>query len=318
MMTDYSIGGTSLMTVAALGLALFTLFILGGRWYLARKTARHLAERENGTAKKPISKAIRKYEDVDVFRMHTTFLYLGLIGVLVVAVSAFNWTDYDNGPAAQTIAYDMDFDLEVEPPPATMEAPPPPPPPPPSVIEEVPKDIIMEEDEIEFIDQSIDADASIDAPVFEETVNDAPPPPPPPPPAPKEQKVAEIFKIVEEMPRFPGCETAGLSIAEKKSCADRKLLEYLYSEINYPAMARENNIEGMVVVGFVVNADGSITDIQVLRDIGAGCGEEAMRVVKKMNQLPEKWIPGKQRSVPVRVMFTLPIRFKLANGTASL
>ncbi|MCB0628972.1 MAG: TonB family protein [Lewinella sp.] len=318
MMTDYSIGGSSLMAVAALGLGLFVLFILGGRWYLARKTARHLAERANDASQKHVSNAIRKYDDVDVFRMHTTFLYLGLIGVLVVAVSAFNWTNYDDGPIAQTVSYDMDFDLEVEPPPATMDAPPPPPPPPPTVIEEVPKDIIMEEDEIEFIDQSIDANASIDAPVFEEPVDDAPPPPPPPPPAPKEQKVAEIFKIVEEMPRFPGCETSGLSIAEKKTCSDRKLMEYLYSEINYPGIARENNIEGMVVVGFVVNTDGSITDIQVLRDIGAGCGEEAMRVVQKMNEMPQKWIPGRQRNVPVRVMFTLPIRFKLANGSASL
>lgn len=318
MMTDYSIGGSSLMTIAIAGLALFVLFILGGRWYLARKTARHLAERANGSAKKHISKAIRKYDDVDVFRMHTTFLYLGLIGVLVVAVSAFNWTDYDDGPVAQTVTYDMDFDLEVEPPPATAEAPPPPPPPPPTVIEEVPKDIVMEEDEFEFIDQSIDATTSIDAPILEETVEDAPPPPPPPPPRPKEPEVAEIFKIVEEMPRFPGCETAGLSIAEKKACSDKKLMEYLYSEVNYPGLARENNIEGMVVVGFIVNADGSISDIQVLRDIGAGCGEEAKRVVAKMNELPDRWIPGKQRNVPVRVMFTLPIRFKLANGSASL
>lgn len=315
MMTDYGISGTNLMLLAAIGLGLFILFIVGGRLYLNRKTDKHLAER----SKKPrqVSKALRKYKDVDVFRFRSLFLYLGLIGVLSIAISAFNWTDYDDGPVAQAINYDMDFDIEVEPPPATTEAPPPPPPPP-TVIEEIPKDIVMEEEEIEFVDQSIEADASINAPIFEEPVEAAPPPPPPPPPPPKEPEVAEIFKIVEEMPRFPGCETSASTIDEKKACADRKLMEYLYSEIHYPGIARENNIEGMVVVGFVINKDGSITDAQILRDIGGGCGEEALRVVEKMNHMDQKWIPGRQRGIPVRVQFTLPVRFKLANDSAQL
>lgn len=313
MMTDYGISGTSLLTVAAVGLGLFILFILAGRLYLARKTARHLAERANNPNPAPVSKALRKYQDVDVFRNRSIFLYLGLIGVLTLTISAFNWTNHDNGPSAQTVNYDLDFDVEVEPPPATTEAPPPPPPPPPTVIEEIPKDIIMEEEEVEFIDQSIDANAAIDAPVFEEKAEVAPPPPPPPPP-PREEKIAEIFKVVEEMPRFPGCEDLAGNKDEKKTCSDKKLMEYLYSKINYPGVARENNIEGMVVIGFVVNTDGSITDIQLLRDIGGGCGEEALRVVESMNSMATKWTPGRQRGMAVRVMFTLPIRFKLATG----
>jgi protein TonB len=186
------------------------------------------------------------------------------------------------------------------------------------VIEEVPQEFIMEEEEIEFVDQSISADASIDAPIFEEPEEAAPPPPPPPPPPPKEPEVAEIFKIVEEMPRFPGCETTGMSKAEKKICSEKKLMEYLYNELNYPSIARENNMEGMVVIGFIVNKDGSITDAQILRDIGGGCGEEALRVVNEMNNLDERWSPGLQRGRPVRVQFTLPIRFKLANTSAQL
>ena len=304
------------MLIAAIGLGLFLLFILGGRLYLNYKTNKHLAERANNP--KQVSKALRKYQDVDVFRLRSIFMYLGLIGVLAVAISAFNWTDYDDGAARQAVTYDLDFDIEMEPPPATADAPPPPPPPPPTVIEEVPQEFLLEEEEIEFVDQSITADASIDAPIFEETEEAAPPPPPPPPPPPKEPDVAEIFKIVEEMPRFPGCETTGLSKEEKKACADRKLMEYLYSELHYPGIARENNIEGMVVVGFVINSDGSITDIQLLRDIGGGCGEEALRVVREMNNMQERWIPGRQRGIPVRVQFTLPVRFKLANGTAQL
>ena len=67
----------------------------------------------------------------------------------------------------------------------------------------------------------------------------------------------------------------------------------------------------MVVVRFVVEKDGSITDAQVVRDIGAGCGDEAMRVVSMMNGMGEKWTPGKQRGRPVRVQFNLPVKFQL-------
>ncbi|MDX1410485.1 MAG: energy transducer TonB, partial [Saprospiraceae bacterium] len=132
--------------------------------------------------------------------------------------------------------------------------------------------------------------------------------PPPPPPA---EEYEEIFKIVEEMPRFPGCEEMAASTNEKKQCADQKLLEFIYANIQYPLVARENNIQGNVVLSFVVNRDGSIEQIQVLRDVGAGCGEEAVRVIKLMEQKGIKWIPGKQRGQPVRVQFLLPVKFKL-------
>ena len=107
------------------------------------------------------------------------------------------------------------------------------------------------------------------------------------------------------MPAFPGCE--GMAKAEKKQCADKKMLEYIYGNIKYPAIARENGVEGMVVVQFVIEKDGSITASKVARDIGAGCGDEALRIV---NQMP-KWNPGKQRGRAVRVQFNLPVRFKL-------
>ena len=117
------------------------------------------------------------------------------------------------------------------------------------------------------------------------------PEPPPPPPTPK--KVEEVFVVVEVMPTFPGGEEA--------------LFDFLTSSLIYPSVARENGIEGVVVIQFIVEKDGSISDIKVLRPIGGGCSEEAIRVMKKM----PKWIPGKQRNVPVRVKFTLPIRFKM-------
>ena len=123
---------------------------------------------------------------------------------------------------------------------------------------------------------------------------DAPPPPPPPPPPPLE--APEIFKVVEEMPSYEG----GLE----------KLTEFIYSNLKYPESAKNKNIEGLVVIRYVVDVDGSLSDVAVIRDIGEKCGEEAERVLKLTNG---KWIPGKQRGRKVKVQMNLPIRFKLDN-----
>ena len=112
------------------------------------------------------------------------------------------------------------------------------------------------------------------------------------------------------MPRFPGCEDQG-SEEEKKACAQEKMLKYIYKNLKYPAIARENGVEGMAVIQFVVNEDGSVGDAKVVRDPGAGTGDSALKVVKGMNSLPEKWTPGKQRGRPVKVLYTLPVKFKL-------
>lgn len=122
-----------------------------------------------------------------------------------------------------------------------------------------------------------------------------------------EEKVPSIWKIVEEMPRFQGCEDEGFAKKEKYECAETKLLTYLASNLRYPTIARENGVEGMVVVSFVIETDGSITDVKILRDIGAGCGAEAKRVAESM---PD-WLPGKQRGREVRVQYNLPVRFRL-------
>jgi TonB family protein len=118
----------------------------------------------------------------------------------------------------------------------------------------------------------------------------------------------EAFKVVEEMPRFPGCEDAAdLSMEARRNCADKNMLEFVYNNIRYPAQAREAGVEGTVVVSFVIETDGTITEPKVLRDIGGGCGDEVLRVV---NLMP-RWIPGKQKGQPVRTQFNLPIRYKL-------
>lgn len=115
------------------------------------------------------------------------------------------------------------------------------------------------------------------------------------------------------MPHFPGCESMTDKDARKK-CSDEKIISFINKNIKYPAIARENGIEGTAVIRFVVEKDGSIvfdddTKKVILRDPGGGCGDEALKVVRKM----PKWIPGKQRNNSVRVQFTLPIKFQLAD-----
>jgi TonB family protein len=130
-------------------------------------------------------------------------------------------------------------------------------------------------------------------------------------------EIIEIFKIAEEMPRFPGCENKE-SIDKKKQCSQRELLNFIYEEIVYPKEAKKNNISGMVVVQFLINIDGSVSNIKAIRDIGAGCAEEAVRVVELMNKRGIRWIPGKNRGQKVPVQFNLPVNFKLKkDGTKS-
>ncbi|MEZ4933493.1 MAG: TonB family protein [Saprospiraceae bacterium] len=116
-----------------------------------------------------------------------------------------------------------------------------------------------------------------------------------------------IFKIVEDMPLFGDCTDDQLSKAEKKTCSDKALLTHLMKNLRYPAIARENGIEGLVVIQFVVEKDGQISDAKVVRDIGAGCGQEALRVI---NAMPA-WEPGKQRGRKVRFQYNLPVKFAL-------
>lgn len=108
-----------------------------------------------------------------------------------------------------------------------------------------------------------------------------------------EEEIVEeqIFTIAEEMPSFPG--------------GDAALMKYLGKNTKYPAIAKDAGIQGTVYVTFVLNEDGSVTDVKVLRSIGGGCDEEAIRVVKSM----PKWQPGKQNGKNVKVQYNLPIRF---------
>lgn len=203
--------------------------------------------------------------------------------------------------------------LELEaPPPLNPDEPPPPPPPdippppPPAkptikytppvvkaddeVIEEEPPPFIEELEDIAISTKTQEgSEDGVDLGILDEYGDGPVAPPVVEAPPPKEQ----VFDRVEQMPQF--------------GSGDKELLEYLSKNIKYPAIARENGIQGTVVVQFVVGKDGSIQSPQVVRSIGGGCDEEALRVVKGM----PNWQPGKQQGRAVKVKFTLPIRFRL-------
>ena len=114
-----------------------------------------------------------------------------------------------------------------------------------------------------------------------------------PPPAPKEEVTQKVFDVVEVMPSFPGGQGA--------------LIQYLNSHVKYPVVAQENGIQGRVTISFVVERDGSITDVKVARSVDPSLDKAAARVVSSM----PRWTPGKQNGSAVRVKFNVPVVFKL-------
>jgi protein TonB len=203
-----------------------------------------------------------------------------LVLVLGLTLLAFEWKTYDKKIIDQNTrkATDVLEEIVLQ----TQQNTPPPPPPPQqqnTVLE------IVENDEVIENEVTIDAEADqktvveeYHAPVSEE----------------KEVEETEIFTVVEESPGFPG--------------GDEARIKFLQENIKYPTMARESGIQGTVYVTFVVEKGGNVSDVKILRGIGGGCDEEAIRVIRAM----PRWNPGKQRGKSVRVQFNMPIKFTLA------
>jgi periplasmic protein TonB len=298
---DIAISGTMVL-ISVVGIVAVILGIIFYMKMRYAKKADELKAKHQETSSRSLLEGRAKYPEVDIFRKSGTMFNFGLVFALIMIILAFNWTTYEDFVNIPDDALEMEEDIEIEPP-RTAEPPPPPPPPPPPVIEEVPEEEIEEEDEPVFVDQLPDPEDNTPPPPV---VKAAPPPPPPPPPPPAE----EIFQVVEDMPRFPGCEDEPTK--EKRiECANNKLLQFIYKNIKYPPIAKENGIEGTTVIQFVVDQSGKITEPTIVKDIGGQCGQEALRVVKLMNEMGEKWIPGKQRGRPVKVRYTLPVKFRL-------
>ncbi|OQX78524.1 MAG: energy transducer TonB [Bacteroidetes bacterium 4484_249] len=220
----------------------------------------------------------KKSPKADLESKKIIFTQIGLIIALSVILLAFEWKSYEKTEMDLiTRVVDDTPEEMIE---ITQHEKPPPPPKPPqqtTVIEIVEDDMDIEDD-IE-IDVEADEDTEVEEyePVEEE----------------EEESEEVIFTVVESMPAFPG--------------GDAARIKYLNSNIKYPQMARESGIQGRVFVTFVVEKDGRVTDVRVLRGIGGGCDEEAIRVIKNM----PNWNPGKQRGKSVRVQFNMPILFKL-------
>lgn len=219
---------------------------------------------------------LKKNPEADLEKKRSVFLQVGLITALAAVLLAFEYTVFDE---TESVLGSLNLDLlEEEIIPVTQITPPPPPPPPAqtTVIEIVEDDEEIEE-ELEIEDLEVDEDTEIE--IIEEVE--------------EEVEEEEIFTIVEEMPGFPGGEKA--------------LFGYLAKNTDYPAMAADAGIQGVVYVTFVVDTDGKVKDARVLRGIGGGCDKEALRVV---NSMPN-WSPGRQRGKNVKVQYNLPIRFIL-------
>lgn len=213
----------------------------------------------------------RKKPQADLRSYYTVLLELGLLLALVIFIVAVRVEIRSEAPEEIQLSEQEIVEMEEIVQTRQMETPPPPPRPP--VPVEVPNDEIIED-----IDINIDADLALDGPLNL---------PPPPPPADEEE---DFFTVVENMPELIG----GLAGLQRN--------------ITYPEMARKAGIEGRVFLQFIVNERGEVENPRVIRGIGGGCDEEALKAIKKA-----KFKPGLQRGRPVRVQYNLPVVFKLQN-----
>ncbi len=220
----------------------------------------------------------KKTPSADLNKKTGLHLSIGLVISLAVITLAFEWRSYDGQNLVDLGTVDDDFEDVMEIPPTEQPPPPPPKIQQPEIIE-VPDEEEIEEDIEIDLDVEITADTQIEEMVFEE--------------APEEEATDEIFMVVEDQPEPQGGMAA--------------FYEYVGKNMKYPSQARRMGIEGKVFVQFVVDKDGSISQVQAIKGIGAGCDEEAVRVLREA----PKWKPGKQRGRPVRVRMVLPITFKL-------
>ena len=222
---------------------------------------------------------VKKSEKASLENDKLVYVLMGLVFVLSLVYVALEWTEREVTKYEVTDTEFL-FEEEVEIQQTSQETPPPPPPP---AVQEVEVLNVVEDnvetESIEVNTEETEQEVVIAAPI--EVVEE-----------PEEDEV--VFVVVESMPEFPGGQQA--------------LFKYLSENVKYPVIAQENGIQGRVICQFVVNKDGSIVDVEVVRSGGdPSLDKEAIRVIKSM----PKWKPGKQRGKAVRVKYTVPVNFKL-------
>lgn len=221
-------------------------------------------------------KTERKNRDME---QKPLFFVIGLCISLLLLIIVFNWKTYRDAPVVDLGEVSGDFDEIMEVPPSAQLPVPPPARVEQFVLKEVSDVEIIEDVDIE-LDVELTEEMSVQEVIFDEPAIEE-----------VEEKAEEIFQIVEDAPAYPG----GVSA----------FYRYVSENIHYPEQALRIGVSGKVFVKFVVEKDGRPSQVEVLKGIGAGCDEEAVRVI----QNSPKWIPGKQRGRPVRVYMTLPIHF---------
>lgn len=216
----------------------------------------------------------KKNPGADLSRMSGLFLGVGATLALSMVITAFEWRTTQD-PLVDLLPKNGDVFEELVKIPLTEILPPPP--------KAIPVKIVVVEHEVEAPQPIIDI-GTPSVPIVEPIA---------PAIEPEKEPVDEWFFVVEE----PASPKGGLSA----------FFKYVGNNIKYPPQARRIGIEGKVFVEFIVSRDGTLTDVKVIKGIGGGCDEEAVRIVKSS----PSWHPGKQRGKPVRQKFTIPIIFKL-------
>ncbi|WP_116125237.1 energy transducer TonB [Lewinella sp. IMCC34183] len=242
----------------------------------------------------------------DVLRDSPAIHRYSLCAALLLAFLTINWTEYGAATVYAPGPVLLD-EIMQEIPITRRDPPPPPPPPPPPVIEPVPDD---QAPAVQQQDRSVTEEEPVhfeEPRILQRSERPAPPPPPPAPPPPV---IDDALPFVERMPVF-GEDCPQLSGAERKACSDRALLSFVQQRVKYPALARENRVEGTVVIRFIVEKDGSVSGIEAVREVPAGCTEASLRAIREINASGRKFTPGLQAGRPVRVIFNLPVKFKL-------
>ena len=220
----------------------------------------------------------KKYKHADVHKQSGLFFNIGLLIAITTAILAFEWKHYADSALVDLGEIQDDFEDLLEIPPTEQPPPPPPRMQQPEIIE-VPDEEEIEEDIEVDLDIEITEEQIIEEIILEET--------------PEEEVADQIFQIVEE----PATPRGGFEAFYK----------YVRESMKYPSQARRMGIEGRVFVQFVVTGDGSIKDVQIARGIGAGCDEEAKRII----QNAPSWNPPRQRGVPVSQRIMIQIVFGL-------
>jgi periplasmic protein TonB len=226
----------------------------------------------------------KKTPSADLENKKGLFFEIGMIISIAVILIAFNLNDKIKQVESLGGTTVQQVEEEIVPITRQEELKAPPPPPPPQTIEilNIVDNTAQINDDLEILNSEATADTKIEVTQIQiaQTVE-------------KEKEEEKIFVVVEEMPEFPGGELA--------------LRKYIASAIKYPTVAQENGIQGTVFVSFVVDRDGGVSNVKIVRGVDPSVDKEAMRVV---SSLP-KWKPGKQRGKPVRVSYSVPIHFQL-------